>query len=305
MITSIVILLAIFLHLWLGDSRKDHPLTSFAMLANWMEKRLNFPNIKTWQQRVCGVGVLFALLLVTGFVGVSLIHTPTFGIVFEIGIIYLTVGYASLVQHAQGTRLALNSNDIEDARLTASYLISQDTSHLDSEQIAGFTTEAILENGNDAVVATIFWYVIAGVPGALAYRLTHTLDNIWTQRSADQAHFSWAASKFLYLLNWVPERLCGFTYVVIGGGRKGVETWWQNAKQWSLPKGEIPITSGAYALNLQLGGDFIDNGVVRMRPYIGHGASPTSEDIERGLKLVYKTTWSWVALILMGDLLLG
>lgn len=305
MITSIVILLAISLHLWLGEPHKVHPLTGFGTLANWLAKRLNLPNGDSRNQRLRGGAVLFFLLFTISLVGVLLIQLPTFGIVFEIGIVYLTIGYASLVEYAHGIQHALDDNDIKKAKLSASYLIGQDTALMDAEEISGFTTEAILENGNDAVVAALFWYVVAGVAGALTYRLTHTLDDMWKERTPHLEQFSWVANRFIFLLNWIPERLCGLTYVALGKRRKGFENWWHNAKEWKLSKGEITVTSGAYALNLRLGGDFIQKGLVRVRPFVRQGRTPTSEDILRALRLVYLTTWSWVGIVLVGDLLFG
>ncbi|MFC1664944.1 cobalamin biosynthesis protein, partial [Pseudomonadota bacterium] len=276
-----------------------------ATLADWLERSLNLLSGETQYQRLRGGAILFVLLLIICLLGVLLIHIPVFGIVFEIGILYLALGYASQTKHAQGVEHALANNDPEDARLLASYLSGQDTGNMDADEIAGITTEAVIENGNDAIVATLFWYIVAGIPGALVYRLTHTLDTMWKNRTPHLDQFSWVAKQFIFLLNWIPVRLCGLTYVTLSWHRKSFETWWEIARQWNLGRGKVAIASGAYSLDLKFGGNYIQQGMVRVRPCVGTGKTPTREDIPRALRLVYQTTWSWVVIILVADMFIG
>lgn len=73
--------------------------------------------------------------------------------------------------------------------------------------LAKASTESLLENGNDAVFGTLFWFLLAGGPGALLFRLANTLDAMWGYRTSRFLRFGCAAARIDEALNWVPARL--------------------------------------------------------------------------------------------------
>lgn len=107
---------------------------------------------------------------------------------------------------AEGVRKPLLAGDLESARRGLRSLCSRDPGRLNAEQLAAAAVESVAENASDSVVAPLFWFLVAGVPGAVFYRTANTLDAMIGYRG--QLEFvGKAAARLDDLLNWVPARL--------------------------------------------------------------------------------------------------
>jgi adenosylcobinamide-phosphate synthase len=173
--------------------------------------------------------------------------------------------------------------------------------HLDKEGICKATIESVLENGNDAIFAPLFWYCVAGAPGALFYRLVNTLDAMWGYRNSRYYNFGWCAARMDDLLNWLPARLTVLTYALSGKFTQGIYCWRTQAKDCESPNAGPVMASGAGALNIQLGGAAVYHGEKKEKPVLGQGNIPTLIDIERAIKLIKKALLLWLVCIVLID----
>ena len=92
------------------------------------------------------------------------------------------------------------------AQQRLSRVVSRDTSVLDAAGVRETAIETLAENLNDSLVAPLFWYAVAGLPGALVYRFANTADAMWGYRGAWEWAGKWAA-RADDLLSWLPARL--------------------------------------------------------------------------------------------------
>jgi adenosylcobinamide-phosphate synthase len=76
------------------------------------------------------------------------------------------------------TKLAkvFRSEDLNAMRVGVGMLVSRNTQELSKEELIGAAIETTIENITDAVVAPLFFYLIGGLPLAMAYRAVNTLD---------------------------------------------------------------------------------------------------------------------------------
>ncbi|KFJ93282.1 cobalamin biosynthesis protein CobD, partial [Pseudomonas sp. 1-7] len=235
-----------------------------------------------------------------------LAHLSSLGWAVEIFALYFALGLRSLYEHAQPVARALRLGDLALARERVGWMVSRNTAELDDATgVARAGTESVLENGSDAVFAALFWFIVAGAPGVVLYRLSNTLDAMWGYRNERFERFGWAAAKIDDLLNYIPARLVALTYALLGRTALALRCWRRQAPLWDSPNAGPVMASGAGSLGVSLGGAAEYHGERHERPQLGEGPPPQARDIERamnrvvagvGLWLVILTLWEvWVA----------
>jgi len=286
---------------WLGEPRRWHPLVGFGHLAQRIEQRLNSGG-RGWRSHgVSGwcLAVLPPVLLVW------LLSLSSLGWLVDILVLYFALGLKSLGQHALPVAQALRLGNLDEARRRVGYLVSRRTSELDACGVARAGTESVLENGADAVFASLFWFAVLGAPGVLLHRLSNTLDAMWGYRNERFERFGWAAARIDDVLNYLPARLVALTYALLGRTATALRCWRRQAPQWDSPNAGPVMAAGAGALQVQLGGAAIYHGVEEQRPQLGEGAPSQARDIERALNLVYLGVLLWLVGLAIGELYLA
>src|SRR5450830_1582829 len=265
----------VLLDLLLGETRRWHPLVGFGRLASALERLLNrdsrrfLPGALAWSLAVLPIS--YAAYWLCGLAGAAL----------HVFLLYLCLGLRSLRDHNQPIADALAMDDLDNARLLTARIVSRDTANADAASLAKASTESLLENGNDAVFGTLFWFVLLGGPGAVLFRLANTLDAMWGYRSERFNLFGRCAARIDDALNYVPARLTALSYVLLAGaGRaRAWQCWRTQAPAWSSPNAGPVMASGAGALGVSLGGAAVYDGEVEQRPPLGLGPAARAVDI--------------------------
>jgi len=297
--------LAVLLDCVLGEPRRWHPLVGFGWLAQQVEARWNCARFSPRVRRLNGV--LTLPLVVAPFVGGTLlaVHYTAYGFVIAVLSLYLALGAQSLAEHARRVQQALDGQDLPLARTRVGYLVSRDNAAMEAQDVARATVESVLENGNDAVFGALFWFVVAGAPGVVLYRLVNTLDAMWGYRTPRYTDFGWAAARLDDLLNFIPARLTACSYALLGQCARALRCWRAQAHAWESPNAGPVMAAGAGALGLQLGGPAMYHGALKMRPMLGAGVAPNSADIARALRLVSQSIVLWLSVIALSEWLLA
>lgn len=274
--------LAVLLDRLFGEVPRGHPLVGFGWLAGRIEGAFNRPSGAHHARRFAGI---VAVLILVGLPAVLLGTTVQHPLAQAL-VLYFTLGWRSLGEHAGAVQAPLDVGDLPTARKAVARMVSRDCAQLDAGEVAAATVESVLENGNDAVFGALFWFAVAGAPGALAYRLANTLDAMWGYRNERFARFGWAAARLDDLLNLIPARLTALAYALCGDTRRALDDWRTQARAWKSPNAGPVMAAGAGALGVQLGGPARYHGAAQWRPPLGHGRAPTAADIGRARALV-------------------
>jgi len=290
----LALLAGVLLDRLLGEASRWHPLVGFGRVAAALEQRLNggthplAAGTLAWALAVLPwVALAFALHRVGG----------AFAWGLDALLLYFALGARSLGEHARSVATPLQQGDLPAARQQLARMVSRDTAALSEAEVAGATTESVLENGNDAIFGTLFWFLVGGGPAAVLFRLANTLDAMWGYRTPRFNHFGRCAARADDLLGWLPARLTALTYSALGQRQRAWRCWRRQAPVWKSPNAGPVMAAGAGALGVQLGGPAPYHGQMTDRPILGEGALPDAASLAAAIRLVDRGLLLWVALV--------
>lgn len=267
-----------------GDPRRLHPVAGFGTVALRLEQ-FGYRDSRS-------SGVAQVLVMVGGATALALAaergaRTPLAHTALTAAVTWAVLGGRSLEREAEAVHGFLTVGNVEAARTRVRHLVGRDTTALDPGEIARAVVESVAENTSDAVVASLLWGAVAGVPGLVAHRAANTLDAMIGHRSARYERFGWAAALLDDLLGLPAARLSGALVAALGPNHPGaLRAWRRDARHHPSPNAGVVEAAFAGALGLQLGGVNIYYGNRReVRALMGHGRAPTSADIPRATRL--------------------
>ncbi len=270
----------------LADPRHGHPVAGFGRCANGLE------SITYRDSRAAGaahtavlVGVLTAATTVLqrragAGAGLALTAAAT----------WTALGGTTLARTGSTMADLLAAGDLDGARALLPALCGRDPTVLDAAGLARAACESVAENTSDAQVAPLVWVALAGVPGVLAYRAINTLDAMIGNRSPRYSRFGWAAARSDDIANYLPARLTGALTVVCaplvgGSARSAALAWRRDAARHPSPNAGVAEAAFAGALGVRLGGPTQYRHQLEIRPSLGDGPAPDTEDLRRAVRL--------------------
>lgn len=153
-------------------------------------------------------------------------------------------------------RDALAIGDVALARAELASLCSRNASELDAPALVAATVESIAENASDSIVAPLFFFALAGLPGAAFYRASNTLDAM----IGYHGRFEWVgktAARLDDLLNWLPARLTALLFLLVApisgaNARRGAAMLWRDGARTESPNAGRPMATMAGLLGVRL-----------------------------------------------------
>jgi adenosylcobinamide-phosphate synthase len=300
--TLTVLLGACALDLVIGDPRwLPHPVRWIGRLIDQLER----PLLSTVEHQVVATsaGIVVALVvpsLVYGFVwglvlGGHQLH-PQLGLIVEIVFSFMALAVRDLQDHAKAVWQALAGGSLHEARQAVGRIVGRDTASLSESEIVRATVETVAESACDGIVAPLFFLAVGGAPLAWAYKAVNTLDSVIGHPEPPFRHIGWASARLDDVMNWLPARITGLLIVAAAGVRylslaRLRQAWVvlrRDGGRHPSPNSGRPEAAMAGALEIQLGGTNVYEGIVKARPTIGQaGRSLTPELIPEALSLMW------------------
>ena len=242
--------------------RLPHPAVLMGRLIGWCDLRFN----QGGRRRAKGIAVMAALAFGAWMLGLAIAALPL-GWLWQMMIAAVLLAQRSLADHVGAVADALRLGLAEGRRAVA-HIVGRDTGAMDGTAVARGAIESAAENLSDGVVAPALWFLVAGLPGLLVYKITNTADSMIGYRTPRHADFGWAAARLDDLLNLIPSRLTALMIALVHGRFDAGPVVWRDAPLHRSPNAGWPEAAMAVCLGVQLSGPRSYGGAVQDYPLV-------------------------------------
>lgn len=299
---ALPLLAAWLLDRWLGDPQwMPHPVVAFGKAIAFFEHRLNRGEGRFLK------GMLVSCLLVAGVYGLTAwllrqaaLFSPGLLLALQVLLIFYCLAGTTLVREVRMVFLAVDRS-LEEGRRQVSRIVGRDTSGLSAQEVRTAALETLAENLSDGVVAPLFWYLLLGVPGMLAYKMVNTLDSMIGYRNERYRRFGCFAARLDDVANFVPARLTAFLMVLASGRLSLLGFVARYGNQHASPNSGYPESALAGILNCRFGGPHHYFGEEVWKPYIGDNDRPlTTADMRTAIR-INRRVEGWMVLLVLAS----
>lgn len=291
---------ALLLEQWrpLASHRYVHP--QVGQYANFLERQFNAGEVQ--QGIVAWLVAVLPPVIVVGLVHAQLFRwSPLIALAFNVGALYLTMGFRQFSHYFTDIHLALKRDDLIAARELLAVWRGHDCGSLSREEVSRLAIEEALTASHRHVFAVAFWFVLLpGPSGAILYWLAYFLYRRWAKSDApDLVQFGRFAQQAFQVLDWLPVRVTAAAFAIVGDFEDAVYCWRTQSAKWPDPLLGILLAAGAGAIGVRLGDPYVIDGVAVERPQLGTGEEAGAGFLDSTIGLVWRALVLWLLMLML------
>ena len=263
----------------LGDPRwLPHPVVWFGKWISFWEKRLNRGShlmLKGALFTLFSISSMFFIVYFIIYYYLFLCVSPYWGddlsCLLSTVIVFYCLAFRTLCKEVKAVFVA-STKSVEEARKQVSRIVGRDTSGLSVQECRTAALETLAENLSDGVIAPIFWFLIAGAPGMLAYKMINTLDSMIGYRTPRYKEFGCWAARIDDIANFIPARITAVLLILVSSDWHKIRLFrflHKYARQHLSPNSGWPEAALAGIIGCRFGGPHNYFGEEVYKPYIG------------------------------------
>lgn len=292
--------------------RSDNPIYGWiVMLAARVEHSFNAGRAE--HGRLAWLVMMMALVLPTLVIyWLCALLGPLGQLAWTIVIVYLTLGFRHYSHYFTSIQLALDKNDLTEARRLLAEWTRQEVLELDAQEISRLAVENALVTTHRHVFGVFFWLLMPiGPAGAVLYRIAEYLARAWNEpEHLRQEAFGHFAARAFYWIDWLPVRLTAIAFAVVGNFEDAVYAWRNFARRWSDESKGILLAAGGGAMGVRLGTpaeyapELPGIDIAALEPVSSEidalpGDPPTQRALQSAVGLIWRALLMWVLLLLL------
>ena len=300
---ELILAVAFLLDTLIGDPHtRLHPVALMGNLISLLEKLLLRAEDSSTAKLIKGA-VLVAIMLGSSWaIGLAIERAAhsTGVLTAEIFIEALTLAFMmsprSLAEAGREIHDLLVLGNIVEARRKVGWIVGRDTDQLNEPEIVRATVETIAENTVDGIISPLFFFLIGGLPMAVAYRAANTMDSMLGYKNDKYLYFGRAAARLDDVMNYLPARLTAILFITAAAilnldYKNALHMVRRDADKHPSPNGGYAEAAVAGALNIRLGGFNSYFGRQTFRAYMGEAIEILAANhILSAIRMMYTAT---------------
>ncbi len=261
--------LALIIDTIIGDPdwlwrKVSHPVVWIGYVISKLDERFNISTDDQTQRQQKGVYALIFLIILGSAFGLLLqffIEGLTLSWGIEAVVVAIFLSGRSLYDHVARVAVKLENADLSEAREAVAQIVGRNPKTLDQAGVARAAIESLAENFSDGVVAPAFWYLVAGLPGLIVYKMINTADSMIGHKTDRYLDFGKATARLDDLVNLLASRITAILCVIaiafihgVGAAKYAWSAIGKDAAKHRSPNAGWPEAAMAGGLDIALSG---------------------------------------------------
>lgn len=274
------LLLGAVLDCLLGDPQwLPHPVVGFGRSIAFLEHRLNRGVRRRLKGGVMSLSLIAATYALTRLlVEACYVANMWIGVAVSALLVFFCLAGKTLAVEVRMVFSAVGRST-EEGRAQVARIVGRDTGSLSAREVRAAALETLAENLSDGVIAPLFWFLLLGVPGMMAYKMVNTLDSMIGYRNERYGEFGCVAARIDDVANYIPARLTALLMAIVSGVPRRVLGFVRRyGRQHSSPNSGFPESALAGILDCRFGGTHSYFGQPVYKPFIGTNDRELDDD---------------------------
>jgi adenosylcobinamide-phosphate synthase len=295
--TAPILALALVLDALFGEPdwlwrRLPHPAALMGRLIARLDRRFN----RAPDAKLAGILMCIGLAACAATLGWLIHLVPDYGLLETLTVAVL-LAQRSLVDHVRAVATGLRRS-LDEGKRAVALIVGRDIAPMREPDVARAAIESAAENLSDGVIAPAFWYLVAGLPGLLVYKMANTADSMVGHLTPRHRDFGWASARWDDLLNLIPSRLTALL-IALSHGWTDPRPVLRDAPKHRSPNAGWPESVLAPILNVALAGPRSYNGKMTDYPWVWPEGrrDPGADDIDAACAALWRTWALMLALV--------
>lgn len=292
------IIAGVILDILIGDPKSfPHPVRAMGKLICLEEKIVRNIVHNDLGLAVAGLLIVSINLFIGFFLPFSLLKlldsNRVLHFLLSSYLVYSCVAARDLHSEAFEVTKALKRS-LNEGRVRLSYIVGRDTDKLKEEDIYKALVETVSENTSDGIIAPLFYMMLLGPAGGVAYKFANTMDSMLGYKNHKYRYLGYFPARTDDILNILPSRITSLMMVLTSIGKfdlkNGHRILIRDHYNHKSPNSGWPESAAAGLLGIRLGGGSYYGGVFVDKPFLGDKCEASSEKhVKSVVEIMYRT----------------